>query len=185
MTYKEDSPMTREQIQQYVRLMRYETLTDELLVLYINSGSFRYIGIRGLYSIGLRVGRLTNRELQELGIEISNLKEYTENYLHRMLEDYIQENLQEGMDTFENVSSQEKEKVRFGYDTYSSLVTNLIAGNDEYNQEERLDKMIKEYEKIGNKYFELAGKYNITPNQYYLNWLKEDISGLEGIKGHL
>lgn len=185
MTYKEDSPMTREQIQQYVRLMRYETLTDELLVLYINSGSFRYIGIRGLYSIGLRVGRLTHRELQELGIEINNLKEYTENYLHRMLEDYIQENLQVGMDTFGNVSSQEKEKVRFGYDTYSSLVTNLIAGNDEYNQEERLDKMIKEYEKIGNKYIELADKYNITPNQYYLNWLKEDINGLEGIKGHL
>ena len=185
MTYKEDSPMTREQIQQYVRLMRYETLTDELLVLYINSGSFRYIGIRGLYSTGLRVGRLTHRELQELGIEINNLKEYTENYLHRMLEGYIQENLQVGMDTFGNVSSQEKEKVRFGYDTYSSLVTNLIAGNDEYNQEERLDKMIKEYEKLGNKYFELADKYNITPNQYYLNWVKEDINGLEGIKGHL
>ena len=78
-----------------------------------------------------------------------------------------------------------KEKVRFRYDTYSSLVTNLIAGNDEYNQEERLDKMIIEYKKIGNKYFELADKYYKTPNQYYLNWLKEDINELEGIKGHL
>lgn len=172
-------------MQQYIRLMGYETLTDESLVFYINSGCFRYIGVSGLYRIGLRVGRLTHRELQELGIEISNLKEYTEIYLHRMLEDYIQENFQVGKDTFGRVSSKEKEKVRFGYDTYSSLVANLIAGNDEYDVEERLDKMIIEYEKIGNKYFELADKYNITPNHYYLNWVKEDINGLVGIKGHL
>ena len=185
MEDKQETVITREQMQQYIRLMEYETLTDESLVFYINSRYFRYLGIRDLYRIGLRVGRLTQRELQELGIEINNLKEYTENYLHRMLEDYIQENFQVGMDTFGRVSSKEKEKVRFRYDTYSSLVTNLIAGNDEYNEEERLDKMIKEYEKIGNKYFELADKYNITHNQYYLDWIKEDIDELVGIKGHL
>ena len=186
MEDKQETVMTREQIQQYIRIMGYETLTDESLVFYINSGYFRYLGIRELTSIGLWLGRFTyNRGLQELGIEINNLKDYKENYLHRMIEDYIQENFQVGMDTFGNVSSQEKENVRFRYDMYGSLVTNLIAGNDEYNEEERLDKMIKEYEKIGNKYFELADKYNITPNQYYLNWLKEDINGLVGIKGHI
>ena len=186
MVDKQETVMTREQIQQYIRIMGYETLTEESLVFYINSGYFRYLGIRELTSIGLWLGRFTyNRGLQELGIEINNLKEYTENYLHRMLEYYIQEYLQVGMDTFGIVSEQVKENVRFRYDMYGSLVTNLIAGNDEYNEEERLDKMIKEYENIRHRYYELADKYNITHNQYYLDWIKEDIDELVGIKGHL
>lgn len=163
--------LTEDEIRGYVEMVGYDSLTEESVIFYLQTGYYkglRYGILRKIWDEILRLGY----GIKDMGILPEHLEQFKEDYLSKMVEMYVEE-----VTNSRDVVT--KMIVRVTYEEYKTFVSKVYVPIEVEDYSLQLKRLLIEYKTIYRKYMRMVNKSGKEVNVDIEKMIKEDISILE------
>ena len=164
--------LTEDEIRGYVEMVGYDSLTEESVILYLQTGYYKGFSYNTLRKIRDEILRL-GYGIKDMGILPEHLEQFKEDYLSKMVEWYVEE-VSNSRDVVTNII------VRVTYEEYKSFVSKVYVPIVIEDYTLQLKRLLMEYKTIYRKYMRKVNKSGKEINVNIEKMIKEDITILEG-----